>query len=400
MKLPSRFYWFMLGLSAIAAAVSFGCSGSGGGHSLFGAPTAFPTIPKFLIAVDANGSGMNVNVFAINATTGALGAAVAGSPFDMGLTHGMTMAVHPNGHFVYVADANDGSIHAWDVNETTGVPTQIAAKVPNESGAFFIPSTDHDSPTHVITITPDGRFLYATNNDAKVSAYSIGSSGALTHIGDLDVGASSTGAITATNSFVWVTDTTMGVCPRGPGDLTPEHVHTMSIGTNGALTKVGTATLTNVFCWLWSIAVTPDGKVVQVGDEGGRAQVYSFTVGADGSLTQVGPQVVETSSSDCRDISFSPDGKFFYTSDDDDEVHAITQNANGSITELGASPYHAGADTGEGQIVVDLTGHFVYAGGETAGLIGYTRDLITGALTKIAVTPTAKSDPMAIGIVR
>src|SRR5216684_6287826 len=100
---------------------------------------AFPTTPKFLIAVDGSGAGTNVNVFPVNSTTGVLGAAVAGSPFDLGLTAGMTLAVHPNGHFVYAADANDGSIHSWNVNETTGVPTQIAAPVINESGTFYQP---------------------------------------------------------------------------------------------------------------------------------------------------------------------------------------------------------------------------------------------------------------------
>jgi 6-phosphogluconolactonase (cycloisomerase 2 family) len=306
----------------------------------------------------------------------------------------MSVAVHPNGRFVYVADANDGSIHAWNVNETTGVPTQIAAKVINESGSFFTPSAVSDSPTHVITITPNGNFLYATNNDAMVSAYSIGANGALTHIGDLNVGASNTGAITANNDFAWVTDTNSTGCG------TIWNVMTMRIGANGALTNVSTTPLAGVFCWLWSISVSPDGRFVQVGDEGGDAQVYSFTVGANGSLTQVGPQVILTNSSDARDISFSPDGKFFYVSDDDDETHAVTQNANGSMTELATSPYSAGLDSEDGQIVVDLTGKFVYVGGQTDGLVGYTRNAITGALTQIGVTATANGDPMGIGIVR
>lgn len=90
-------------------------------------------------AVDGNNTSAttNVNVFPVNATTGVLGAAVSGSPFNMGLTDGMTLAVHPNGRFAYAADGSDGSIHAWSVSETTGVPTQIAVPVINESGSFY-----------------------------------------------------------------------------------------------------------------------------------------------------------------------------------------------------------------------------------------------------------------------
>ncbi len=117
----------------------------------------FPTAPKFLIAVDGSGAGTNVNVFPVNATTGVLGAAVSGSPFDLGLTAGMTLAVHPNGHFVYAADPNNGSIHMWNVNETTGNPVQTAAPVINESGIFYQPCCGPgDAATHVITITPKG----------------------------------------------------------------------------------------------------------------------------------------------------------------------------------------------------------------------------------------------------
>lgn len=395
--------WMVLAAFAglLGIGVMVGCGSLTDGILFPGGGFNVPLTPKFLVAVDAtlDSSIANVNVFPITATTGTLGTAVTGSPFNLGMVDPMTMAVHPNGHWVYVADGNDGSIHAWDVNTTTGVPTQIAAPVFNESGSFYEPSGSADSPTHVLTITPDGKYLYASDNDNMVSAYSIGSNGALTHIADLDVGAISTGAITATNSFVWVTDTDPSTCPSGPGDPTPEHVHTMTIGANGALTKVGTTTLTNVYCWLWSIAVSPDGKIVQVGDEGGAAQVYSFTVGANGTLTQVGTQVVLNSSSDCRDIAFSPDGKFFYATDDDDVVHAVTQNADGSITEPVTSPYSG--NNSDGQVVVDLTGKFVYTG-SSFKIDGFTRDATTGALTPIAGNPTATANNVAtaIGIVR
>ena len=141
--------------SVLLALVLASCSADSRSPSV----AAFPTTPKFLIAVDGSGAGTNVNVFPINATTGVLGASVSGSPFDLGLTACMTMAVHPNGRFVYVADANNGSIHMWNVNETTGIPVQIAAPVINESGSFYQPCCGAgDAATHVITVTPKGNF--------------------------------------------------------------------------------------------------------------------------------------------------------------------------------------------------------------------------------------------------
>jgi len=229
---------FTLAASLLLVSTLIACGG--GPH--------YPTTPKFLVAVDNSGAGANVNVFPIDATTGALGTAVNGAPFDMGLTDPMTIEVHPNGKYFYVADGNDGSIHQWNVNESTGVPADIATKVINESGSFYEPSSSGDSPTHVLTVTPNGKFLYSANNDATVGAYSIGSNGALAHISDINIGTcasgdpDTTGAITSTDNFVWVTDT----CANEDD----WHVVTLKVGSNGALTATSSVTLTNVYSWL------------------------------------------------------------------------------------------------------------------------------------------------------
>lgn len=358
----------------------------GGGGGLLGVST-----PKFLVAIDAGGAGNNVNVFPVNPTTGVLSAQVSGAPFDMGLTEAITIAVHPNGHWLYVADGNDGTIHAYDFNTSTGVPSPIGT-IANESGSFYLPyGTGY--PVHNITITPNGLYLYAGNDDTMVSAFSINqSTGALTHIGDADIGAGAceTGAVTATNSFVWVNDD----C----GD--PWHIHTLTIGSNGALTYASTVDLLNVYSFLWSIAVSPDGKYVQAGDEGGDAQVYSYTVGGNGALTQVGTQTVLNASSDCRDISYSPDGKNFYAGDDEDTgVHGLTQLSDGSFTELPGSPFdQTSASSGDGQTVAARNGLLVFAGGDSQ-VVSYTRNTSTGSLTFITNTDTANNYPIAVNFV-
>jgi 6-phosphogluconolactonase (cycloisomerase 2 family) len=389
----------------LAAALLLACTLVGCGDS------HLPTTPKFLVAVDDTGAGTNVNVFPINSTTGALGAAVSGSPFDMGLSHAMTIVVHPNGKFFYAADTVDGSIHQWNVNETTGAPTDIAPKVINESGTFFQPNGTSDSDSRSLVITPNGKYLYSANGDATVGAYSIGSNGALSHIADLNIGACSTGAITANANFVWVTDT----C----GNSGPWNVFTLTIGSGGSVTKTSSIALTGVDGWLWSIQINPAASLLYVGDEGGNAQIFGYKVAADGSLTQLtlggsSPQFQDDldgtgNSSDCRVIDHSPDGKFFYWTDDDDLVHTLSVNTTtGAIAEPASSPYTTPGTTtkvgGEGQIVVDVTGHFVYVGQDfgSSGVLAFTRDPATGALTQVGTTATATANgrPQAIGIVR
>lgn len=92
-------------------------------------------------------------------------------------------------------------------------------------------------------------------------------------------------------------------------------------------------------------------------------------------------QTAEHLSVDCRDISHSPDGKFFYTTDGYGLALAVN-GATGAISELSASPYYLG---GDGQIVVDLTGRFLYMGDEdnSGQIVGYLRDMTTGSLTPI-----------------
>lgn len=95
-------------VAVLLASILVACAG---GSFFPGGTVAYPTVPKFVVAVDGSNNGgsnfrkgnvanSSVNVFPVNATTGVLGAAVTGSPFDLGVTDAMTMAVHPNGHFV------------------------------------------------------------------------------------------------------------------------------------------------------------------------------------------------------------------------------------------------------------------------------------------------------------
>ena len=112
----------------------------------------------------------------------------------------------------------------------------------NSSGTFFQLNGVTDSDSRNLIITPNGKYLFSANGDTSVGAYSIGSNGALTHISDVNIAACASGdpdgagAITATDNFVWVTDTCANEDAR--------FVFTLKIGSNGALTNSSHVTLT------------------------------------------------------------------------------------------------------------------------------------------------------------
>ncbi len=253
--------------------------------------------------------------------------------------------------------------------------------------------------------------MYSANNDSTVGAYTIGADGSLTHLADLDVGACSTGMITANDNFVWVTDTCYNLIPgiaRGPvrnGHAAvcqnsgcgngAGNVVSMAIGADGTLTKIDSLSLTNVYAQLVSIQVNPVAQFLYVGENGG--ELYSLAVANDGSLTELGVQPPQSGTP--ADLAHSPDGKFLYATSLGDAAGAFSVDlTTGTLTELSTSPYPGGL----GQIIVDVTGHFLYLADPfgSGQVIGYTRDMTTGALTAIGNTTTAGNRPIAVGIIR
>ena len=136
-------------------------------------------------------------------------------------------------------------------------------------------------------------------------------------------------------------------------------------------------------------------QFLYVGENGG--ELYSLAVANDGSLTQLAMQGPQSGTP--ADLAHSPDGKFLYATSLGDKAGAFSVDlTSGAVTELSTSPYTGGI----GQIIVDITGHFVYLADPLGSgqVIGYTRDMTTGALTAIGNTTTAGHQPIAVGIVR
>ena len=106
-----------------------------------------------------------VDVFSINATTGAL-TQIQGSPFSVGTAPGAGgLAIDPAGKFLYVTQLNAAAVAAFTINASTGALTAA-------QGSSFPAST---TPV-LATVDATGKFLYVSNNgDAQggISAYQI-----------------------------------------------------------------------------------------------------------------------------------------------------------------------------------------------------------------------------------
>jgi DNA-binding beta-propeller fold protein YncE len=220
---------------------------------------------KFAYVV-TGGAGVpfNIAMYTIDATTGALtsiGSIAAG-------TVPVSVAVDPAGKFVYVATANAtpglaGSLSTYAINTTTGVLVSTGT-----IGAGTDPS--------FIAVDPTGEFAYVTNSGSNnVSIYTINSAtGSLASVGTIAAGTDPVSvAVDPAGRFAYVTNSSSNNVS----------MYTINSST-GSLTSIGmiAAELSPS-----SIAIHPSGKFAYVTNSGSN-DVSMYSIGATGTLTLIG----------------------------------------------------------------------------------------------------------------
>jgi 6-phosphogluconolactonase (cycloisomerase 2 family) len=159
--------------------------------------------------------GVNVLMYAINATTGAL-TSIGTVAADSLPT---SIAVHPSGKFTYVANAGSNNVSLYTIDTTTGALTS-AGLVAAGTG-----------PTS-LALDPAGRFAYVVNSRSNdVSMYTVnGTTGALTSIATTGAGLFPTSlAVHPSGKFVYVAN-------AGSNSVWMYSID----ATTGALTLMGT----------------------------------------------------------------------------------------------------------------------------------------------------------------
>lgn len=141
---------------------------------IIGSPVPAVSI-NYALAVSPDGAhvvaiGSNVNVFSRNTVTGLL-TAVTGSPFAAG-TSPQSVAISPNGKFVFVANRTSNDVTIFSRNSLTGFLTPVA-------GSPFAVGT---APLSV-AVSPDGTLLLVANSTSNnLSVFTIDNAGFLTPV--------------------------------------------------------------------------------------------------------------------------------------------------------------------------------------------------------------------------
>jgi 6-phosphogluconolactonase len=118
----------------------------------------------------------NISQFAFDATSGAL---TANDPASIGTGDGPRhMAFHPNGLHAYLLDETDSMLTAFTFSNTAGTLTQLDSVSNVPDGSAGKASSD-------IHVSPDGKFVYATNRDDEntIAMFSVGGDGKLSSLG-------------------------------------------------------------------------------------------------------------------------------------------------------------------------------------------------------------------------
>jgi 6-phosphogluconolactonase (cycloisomerase 2 family) len=241
-----------------------------------------------------------------------------------------------------------------------------------------------------LAITPDGKYLYATDDWLNVFAYAIDqTTGALTLIEKHTGVGLNTYGITATNKYVYVTDERNGNVTRltinADGSLSGGSV---AVDISGATTP----------------KVDPSGQYVFVSTSA-ENKLYGYRINqTNGALTSVGTANLNGTCNGADAIAFSVDARFMYVNSWDCGVHALSFDlSTGAAVELSTSPYTKDSSNGDisadGSVVVDPSNNFVYvATASRVGVLAFRRDTSDGTLTPIGVMPTQAQYPTGMAV--
>jgi 6-phosphogluconolactonase len=247
--------------------------------------------------------------------------------------------------FLYAANNSDATISAFLIAPATGNLIPVY-------GSPFPSGTPNPSSNFSLAASPDGRFLFATDETSTVvHVFSIHKgSGALTEEprSPFEVGALSEGLkVTPNGRFLVV------------GLKSINAVGIFSIGKKGALTAVhgspfaasGAATAVDVNC--------ENDRVFA--SNAGLSVIDAYRMASDGRLTPVhGSPFPSGGSSTINAFTLSPDNRHLFTSNlFDDTVSSLAVHANGSLLAVPGSPFQA--DDFVGAIAATRSGAFLYA---------------------------------------
>ncbi|MGA8430048.1 MAG: beta-propeller fold lactonase family protein [Candidatus Sulfotelmatobacter sp.] len=311
------------GSLSLIAGSPFTTGGSGGGNNIDPEEIAIATLPGTSYLYAANDGSGTIAAFRINAVTGYL-MRVNGSPFMADGAPGgdYSLAVSPNGKFLFATEENVTVIHVYSINPTTGALTEISSS-PFQTGVS----------NQGLNVTANGKFLIVGEGAATaVAVYSIGSNGTLTPVSGSPFAASAAPLNIQSNcagNLAFVADTT-------------PLIDVYSIGSNGALTPVPGEPFSNgTQDTNGGLALSPNNDFLFVSDTFTN-DLSSLAVASDGTLSQGSGSPFSTSNW-TGGMAVTKSGKFLYTSlFTVAEVDARAIDEKGKLAPVPGTPFSTG----------------------------------------------------------
>jgi 6-phosphogluconolactonase (cycloisomerase 2 family) len=312
-----------------------------------------------------------VSMYTIDTTTGNLTS--VGPPVPTNDEGADSVAVSPNGKFVYVANWGEGdtagSLSAFTIDATTGALTSLVPAY------CELPPNPCLAP-YSVAVDPSGKFAYAANEGGpiptSVSMYTINpTTGALTSTGIIAASArASFVAVDPSGRFAYVAE-------GYDSTFTDSEVSMYTINpTTGTLTSAGTVA---AGLGAISIAVHPSGKFAYVTNSGSNdVAAYSLN-SATGALASTG---TIAAGSGPASIAIHPSGTFAYVANrgSNDVSTYEVDRSTGSLAPRGT----INAGSAPTSIVIHPSGKFAYVTNSGSNDVWeYSIDAITGALTLI-----------------
>ncbi|HWG48387.1 MAG TPA: MBG domain-containing protein, partial [Candidatus Acidoferrales bacterium] len=252
----------------------------------------------------ANGGDRSITPFQINTTTGAL-TKTTGAPFATGLTadscQGFSMAVTPDGQFLFAASNGQIRTFAVAANGALSAPTTVPATTANCC-----------SPITGLTISPDGRFL-AVSNGSSVSMFTV-SAGALTPVVGSPFAKLGPGSLSALD-FSCTADA------NGNLRLYAGEATTSPIAEGWLVDPTGVLSPTNASPYHSSgtnsnvVLFSPDNTLLFQSNQSSTS-INSFLVNPDGSITNSGKFAGTGQVHTPVGMSIDQSGTFLYVADD------------------------------------------------------------------------------------
>ncbi len=303
-------------------------------------------------AFSPTGKGGEVFTCLINSNTGALSFPGSGYTVSTSTPAAGDIAVDPTGKFAYVLNSpgsTQGSVNAYTISATDGTLSPVIGYTPLTTGGAY-------GQADGIAVDPTGKFVYATSNNfggypGTIAGYNINTS---------------TGVLTAT---AW-------------GTFTPGSPY---LGAS-------------------SIVFSPTGNFY-VGEGTSSLVVEAYTRPNANGLPVINGQYGPVGQNS-RLLAIDPQGRFLYSiSTSFHSISALKINTDGTLG-VAMGPYDASSGTIRypQEIVVDPTGHFVYAlifdgnSPYTGAVCIYRIDQSTGALTLTSIDTSVGNYPQAMAV--